>query len=106
MNGRIIAGLLLQQPNLKLVRVQDAGLGSEKDPILLDWAAVNDRILVSRDRKTMRSHAETRLREGKVMVGLFLLRNGFPIGKIIEEILIRALCSEQAEWLNIIDYVP
>ncbi len=105
-DGRIIAGLLLQQPDLNLVRVQDAGLGSQKDPALLNWAAVNDRILVSRDRRTMRFHAETRLMEGKIIAGLFLLRNGFSVGKIIEEILIRALCSEQEEWLNIIDYIP
>jgi predicted nuclease of predicted toxin-antitoxin system len=105
-DGRIIAGLLLQQPDLNLVRLQDAGLGSQKDPAVLEWAAANDRILVSRDRSTMRWYAEARMNEGKSITGVFLLRKGFSVGKVIEEILIRALCTEQDEWLNIIDYIP
>jgi predicted nuclease of predicted toxin-antitoxin system len=44
-NGDAIRGLLSRQPELDLVRVQDVGLAEADDPVILAWAAANDRIL-------------------------------------------------------------
>lgn len=51
-NGDIIRGLLLRQPDLDLVRVQDVDLAGAEDPDVLAWAAENNRILLTHDRAT------------------------------------------------------
>jgi len=52
-NGDIVRGMSLRQPNLDLVRIQDVGLQAVSDPAILDWAASNERILLTHDRATM-----------------------------------------------------
>ncbi|MEH2163685.1 MAG: DUF5615 family PIN-like protein [Nostoc sp.] len=46
-NGDIVRGLFLRQPNLDLLRVQDVGLQEVDDPVILNWAAVSDRIILT-----------------------------------------------------------
>lgn len=41
-NSDIIRELLLRQPNLDLLRVQDVGLREVDDPAILAWAASNE----------------------------------------------------------------
>ncbi len=48
-NGDIVRALLLRQPDLDIVRVQDVGLADVGDPNILAWAAVNDRIILTCD---------------------------------------------------------
>ena len=35
----IVRGVLRTRPDIDIVRVQDVGLRTEKDPVVLDWAA-------------------------------------------------------------------
>ena len=56
-NGDIVRGLLLRQPDLDIVRVQDVGLAGADDPDILAWAAENNRIVLTHDRATMSDHA-------------------------------------------------
>jgi predicted nuclease of predicted toxin-antitoxin system len=48
-NGDIVRGLLLRQPDLDLVRVQDVGLAGADDRDVLAWAAKNNRIVLTHD---------------------------------------------------------
>ena len=75
-NGDIIRGLLLLQPNLDLLRVQDVGLQEVDDPTILAWAANNERIILTHDRATMPDFAYDRLVKGKSMTGLFVVNDG------------------------------
>ena len=50
-HGAIIQGAFLKKADLNLVRVQDVGLSGAKDPAVLAWAAAENRILISHDRK-------------------------------------------------------
>jgi predicted nuclease of predicted toxin-antitoxin system len=52
-NGDIVRGLLLREPELDLVRVQDVGLASVDDPEIIVWAAENNRIILTHDRATL-----------------------------------------------------
>jgi predicted nuclease of predicted toxin-antitoxin system len=49
LNGDIVRGLLLRRPDLDLSRVQDVGLEEADDPTILEWAAVNNRIVLTHD---------------------------------------------------------
>lgn len=105
-NGDIIRGLLLRQPDLDLVRVQDVDLAGAEDPDVLAWAAENNRILLTHDRATMPDYAYERVIAGEAMAGVFILDDRFPIGHAIEEILLLEECSEHAEWSTRAVYLP
>jgi predicted nuclease of predicted toxin-antitoxin system len=68
-NNDIIRGLLRRKPDLNLVRVQDAGLSGADDPIVLEWAAQECRVLFTHDASTVTHHAYERVRTGKRMPG-------------------------------------
>lgn len=105
-NGDIVRGLLLRQPDLDLVRVQEVGLAGAEDPDVLAWAAQNNRIILTHDRATMPDYAYERASAEQAMCGVFILDDRFPIGRAIEEILLMSECSEQQEWRDRIVYLP
>lgn len=105
-NGDIVRGLFLKCPALDLVRVQDVGLAEVDDPTILDWAAANNRILLTHDRATMPNFAYERMTAGKFMPGMFVFNDRFPVGQAIDEILLANTCSNQAEWSGHVVYFP
>jgi predicted nuclease of predicted toxin-antitoxin system len=105
-NGDIVRGLLLRQPDLDLLRVQDVGLREVDDPAILAWAASNERILLTHDRATMPDFAYNRLVEGEPMAGMFVVNDRMPIRQAIDELSLLVDCSEQAEWQDIVLYLP
>jgi predicted nuclease of predicted toxin-antitoxin system len=105
-NGDIVRGLFLRQPNLDLLRVQDVGLRELDDPAILDWAANNERILLTHDRATMPDFAYDRLLKGQQMLGVFLINDRMPTRQAIDELLILSSCSQQEEWKGIVLYLP
>ncbi len=105
-NRPILNGVRLRLPHLDIVRVQDVGLRTFRDDRILEFAALNDRIVLSHDVTTMKGHAEDRLRRGKPMPGLFLVRQDISIGRAINEIVTVAECSYPAEWNGEIRFLP
>jgi hypothetical protein len=105
-NHLMLAGVRRRLPELDIVRVQDCGLRSFRDPLILEFAANEDRIVISHDVNTMGAHARARLLAGKHMRGLFLIRQTFPIGRAIEEIVTVAVCSDDRDWQNLIVHLP
>jgi len=105
-HGDIVRGLLLRQPDLDLQRVQDVGLRQWEDPEVLDWAANNNRILLTHDRATIPDFAYDRIIQEKIMPGVFVIHNRMPIRQAIDEILLLVECSQQTEWSDIILYLP
>jgi predicted nuclease of predicted toxin-antitoxin system len=79
-NGDIVRALLLRQPDLDIVRVQDIGLAGVGDPDILAWAATNDRIILTHDRATLPDCAFERLASGESMPGVFILNDRFRWG--------------------------
>jgi hypothetical protein len=105
-NGDIVRGLRLRQTNLDLVRVQDVGLVGADDPTVLNWAAENNRIILTHDRATMPAHAFERLAAGLEMPGLFLVSDRLPTGQAIDEIVLMDSCTDQREWDRQVVYLP
>jgi predicted nuclease of predicted toxin-antitoxin system len=105
-NGDIVRGLFLRQPNLDLLRVQDVGLRELDNPAILNWAADNERILLTHDRATMPDFAYDRLSKGQQMSGVFLINDRMPTRQAIDELLLLDTCSQQEEWKGIILYLP
>jgi len=105
-NNDVIRGVRRRDPTVDVLRVQDAGLGQADDPTILEWAANAGRVLLTHDVSTMTRHAYDRVREGKLMPGVFEVGRGVPIGIAIEEIILLANCSLENEWEDQIRYLP
>lgn len=107
-NGRILRGVLRRQPQLDLVRAQDVLTREERndDRKVLEWAASEQRVLITHDVTTMGPFAEDRVAAGLPMPGVFEVSQDVPIGVAIEEILLLAECSFEKEWENQIRFLP
>ena len=86
LQGAIVAGLRLHFPALDLVRVQDIELMQTPDPIILEYAASQNRVVVTHDRNTMTAHAQDRTSQGLPMSGLIVLEQFVNIGNAIQEV--------------------
>lgn len=108
-NGRILRGIFREIPDADIVRVQDTEIFEADDPTVLAWAATQKRILLTHDIKTMPKYANERLDAGLPMPGVIAADDGFPFGKVIEDILLILLiisASEPEEWENRVVFLP
>jgi hypothetical protein len=105
-NNDIVRGLLRRRPDIDLVRVQDAGLSGAGDPEVLEWAAQEERVLLTHDVSTVTHHAYERVRTGKRMPGVFEVSPGLPVGVAIEDILLLVDYSMEGEWEGQVRYLP
>ena len=49
-NYDIVRGLQRREPDLDIVRIQEVGLSGVDDPAVLEWAASENRVLLTHDR--------------------------------------------------------
>src|ERR1044071_2268553 len=105
-NNDIVRGLLRRNPSLDIVRIQDVGLRGEEDPLILEWAANEGRIVLTHDAATMAQFAYERVKAGLSMPGLIEVADDLPIGSVIEDILLIAETSERDEWEVRVIYLP
>lgn len=105
-DGDILRGLFRRRPDLDIVRVQDVGLRTKHDSEILEWAAAENRILLTHDRDTMPSFAYDRVGAGRAMPGVFLVSDQMPIGQAIDEILLAVDCLAPDECMNLVRFFP
>ena len=87
------------------MRVQDVGLSAAPDPDVLEWAARENRLLLSHDFDTLIGHAWDRVRAALPMPGVVAVRQGMATGRVIEELVLIAGASEDGEWANQVLFV-
>jgi hypothetical protein len=105
-NGRIIRGVRRRHITFETVMAAETGLGGRNDEQVLDWAANNGYLLVSHDRRTLRPTAEHRLAASLLMRGLILVRQDYPIGRAIDDLVLIGEASTAEEWVGVIAYLP
>ena len=100
LKAAIYEGIVRRLPNLDILRVQDVGLRTVRDPKVLEFAANQGRILLTHDVATMRGFAIERIVAEKPMPGLLEIGQYYPLGQAIDEIVLIAECSRPSEWDN------
>lgn len=100
----IIRGLRRREPVLDIVRAVDVGLGQTPDPSILEWAANDQRVLITGDLNTMVGFAWARVQSGEASLAVLALLENVGIGRVLDDILLVALCyaSEEIQLL----YIP
>ena len=94
------------KPDLDIVRVQDVGLSSTEDRAILEWAASEDRVLITHDVTTITKYAYERVEAGKCMPGVIEVGRKVSLSVAIEEILYVAEVCEKSELEGQIIYLP
>ena len=105
-NNNIVRGLLRRNPALDIVRIQDVGLSNIDDVTILEWAAQEERILLTHDVSTVTHYAYERVRSEQPMPGVFEVGRTVPIGQAINDILLLAEASYKGEWEGQVRYLP
>lgn len=105
-NNDILGGLLRRDPSLNIVRIQDVGLTHAPDSVVFEWAAQDDRVLLTHDRNTVTKLAYDPVKEGKSMPGVIEVKRAVPMSVAIEDILLLAVSSTRGEWKRQIIYLP
>jgi hypothetical protein len=106
LNSSIVRALRRRRPALDVVRLQDVGLSGAADPDVLEWAAQEDRVVLTSDVTTMTRYAYERVEAGKPMPGLFEVGQNMPVGAVVEDLLLLAECSLEGEWEGQVRYLP
>jgi hypothetical protein len=105
-NNDILRGVLRRDPDIDIVRVQDAGLSRTNDEAILAWCAEEGRVLLTHDAASMVAFAYDRAVQGLPMPGVFEAPFVVPIGLLIEEVLLVAHASIDGEWEGQVRYFP
>lgn len=105
-DGDVLRGLLRRIPDLDVVRVQDVGLMATPDPVILEWAAGEDRVLLTHDHQTMVPAAYDRVRAGLSMPGVFFVSRKMSLGLAIEQLLLALQCLESSDCRNSVEHFP
>jgi len=82
-NNNIVRGVLRRNPGLDIFLIQDVGLSGADDPKVLEWAARDDRVLLTHDVATITRYAYERLVARRIMSGVFEVNLYAPIEKEI-----------------------
>jgi len=88
LDADIINGLRSREPAIDILDAKRAGLRGTKDPVLLDLAQQQERIVISHDRRTMTRYFRERLAAGKSNPGLFIVPQRRAIAEVIESLLL------------------
>lgn len=101
-----LAGLKRREPNIDIVAVQEVGLRAVDDPLVLQWAADEQRIVVTHDVSTFANFANERVATGRPMPGVIEIPESVPRSVIIDELILIAGASEPDDWENRVVYLP
>ncbi len=104
--GAILEGLRLRLPEIDLERTEDLGIKRFRDEQILQWAAENERLILTHDAKTFVHAAYDRLAIGMSFNGVVLVPTSLAIGTAVEEIIILLHCTSDDEVLDRVIRLP
>ena len=102
----ILRGLLRRDASFDIVRVQEQGLSNTEDPLILEWAAENGRIVLTHDLRTMPDFAYQRIAKQQKMPGLIVMRPDIRVGIAVNDILLIAECLSPQELADGVIRLP
>jgi hypothetical protein len=105
-DGDIVRGLLRRLRDLDVVTAYEAHLMEASDPDLLEWAADQERVVLTHDRRTMPDYANERIRAGLRMCGVVVVPKRLPLAQVINDLELIAACSLEGEWEDKVQFLP
>jgi predicted nuclease of predicted toxin-antitoxin system len=103
---KTLSGIKRREPDIDIVAVQEVGLREADDPAVLEWAAKDERIVVTHDVTTFSDFAFERVAAGLPMPGVLEIPESVPRAVIIDELILIAGASEPEDWKDTVRYLP
>jgi hypothetical protein len=104
-NEKISDGVRLREPTVDFLNASDGGTRGLPDGKVLELAAASGRVLVSHDCNTMPREFYRRLKDGRPIPGLIIVRQDLDIGRAIEDLLLIWAISDE-ELRDRVRWVP
>lgn len=105
-NRRIVGEMRRKRPNLDILTIREAGKLGLEDPLVLELAAEQGRVLLSHDTHTMPDHLNTFLLSGRQSPGVVLVPQELPIGPALEDLLLIVDAGTPGELANLCTQLP
>jgi hypothetical protein len=105
-HGTTLKQLHKRLPVLDIVRVQDTEMYQQPDPIVLGWAARENRIILTHDVHTLVGDAYERINKNLPMPGVIFVPDKFPIGKALEDLEYVLSVGEPEDFENHVIFIP
>jgi predicted nuclease of predicted toxin-antitoxin system len=105
-NGDILRGLRRRVPGIDAPRIQHVGMRGADDEAVLEWAAVEGRLVLTHDVSTLIDFAWKRVAAGLHHSGVSAVSQQAPVGAIVADLVLLAECSVNEEWADRILFVP
>ncbi|MEX0613640.1 MAG: DUF5615 family PIN-like protein [Pirellulales bacterium] len=105
-DNRILRAFRRREPDLDWIRVQDVGLSGCEDESVLQFAAENQRVVLTRDVTTMTAAAYSRVERIEPMPGLIVVPHRMAIGRAVDELIFLAKESASDEWEGQVIWLP
>ena len=104
-NQRIVAGLLLREPQIDFGLPQHLIPAGTKDPTVLELGATLGRVIVTHDVRTMPTCFRAFV-SNQQCTGLILVPTRMAIADVIENLLLVWQASEAEEWIDQMRRLP
>lgn len=104
-----LADALLQKESaVDIIRVGDPGAPASgtRDPDLLIAADRLGRVLITHDKSTMPGHLVDHFTAGRHTAGVMLVRQGFSLSRIVQDILNHWATTNADDWIDRTVYIP
>ncbi len=102
----IIRGLQLKAQSLDMVFVHDEGMSGSTDEEVLEWAASQDRVLLTQDIQTLPILAYRRVEQGLHMSGVIVVPQRMAMRQAIDDLLLIAECCSAEELQDRVLWLP
>jgi predicted nuclease of predicted toxin-antitoxin system len=105
-NGKIVRAVRSLDASIAIARVQDMGLSGAADPVVLEFAAAQHRLLLTHDGHTMPAFALERVKVGLPMPGLVVVHEPVALRQVAEDLVLIALAGHDDEYEGRVVYLP
>lgn len=105
-DGNLFKALRKRFPDLDIVRVQDTELYQAPDPVVLEWAAKEKRIVLTHDVQTLVGDAYARVEQGLPMPGVILIPTTLAIGEALSDLEIAVGAGEPDDFADRVTFIP
>jgi hypothetical protein len=104
-NQTILLAVIRREPGLDFQTASAGGIIGLEDREVLAKAALDGRLLVTHDRRTMpRYFAE--FAATQICSGLLVVPQSMSIGTVVDDLLLIHAATEAEEWINRLAFLP
>ncbi|MBX3290291.1 MAG: DUF5615 family PIN-like protein [Acidobacteria bacterium] len=105
LNEDIVNGVRRRVPEIDFKTASEAGLSGIDDPSVLAAAAIENRIIVTHDRRTMPRHFADFVSQN-ICPGVFVVSQHAPVSQVIDDLILIWHVTEAVEYVNSIRSLP